>query len=197
MYELGLGFVPASFYVMAVLGGGIATATKRMLGLDLRGRSFEVAVIVATLWLVAISWGLVGAFFGEPSKCYGVFGSTRISSLQDTFVLQWLSRIVFQPGQRYYLMWDSLAMKSGTYLRKALCTPQEGEGCFEHLHKANADFVLMEEGGAKCASDVHLVCSLVLTALLAAGGTHLSKQRERQRRAERRRPNPQGHLHQD
>lgn len=186
MYDLGLGFVPVSFYVMAILGGGVATVLKKSAGLDLRGRTFEVIVILLTLWLVFVSWGLVSAFFGDSTSCRGVFGSYRFSQDSNTsYLLAALRRFVLQPAASWFQMWDNLALNSGRWLRKTLCTQQE-EGCFEHLHKANADFFFEEFDGENCASDLILVSRLFISAAFVASGSHIWKRRERQRRAARR-----------
>mmetsp|Transcript_32957 Transcript_32957/g.51093 ORF Transcript_32957/g.51093 Transcript_32957/m.51093 type:complete len:730 (-) Transcript_32957:72-2261(-) len=192
MYDLGLGLVPASFYVMAILGGGVATLLKKSAGVDLRGRAFEMTIILLTLWLALVCWGLVGAFFGEPAKCHGSFGSYDIiSEDEQPRLLGVFRKVVMKPAEKWFLMWDRLSLNSGPWLRRALCTPQE-EGCFEHLHKANADFFFQEYGGGKCASDLSLVTGLFMVAGFVAVGNHVWKRRERQRRAARR-PRP----HQD
>ena len=98
---------------------------------------------------------------------------------------------MMKPAEKWFLMWDRLSLNSGQWLRKALCTQQE-EGCFEHLHKANADFFFQEHGGGKCAADLSLVSWLFMSAGIVAVGSHVLKRRERQRRAARR-PRP----HQD
>jgi hypothetical protein len=192
MYDLGLGFVPTSFYAMAILGGGFAASVKKSIGLDLRGRAFEVFVILSTLWLVVVSWGLVGAFFGDTSRCHGVFGNYKISP-EDTpsVLIRALQRFILKPAMSWFLMWDRLALNSGRWIRKALCTEQE-EGCFEHLYKANADFFLEEYDGGRCASDLSLVSTIFMSAGVVASCSHLLKRRDRQRRAARR-PRP----HQD
>jgi hypothetical protein len=196
MYDLGLGFVPASFYVMAILGGGIATVLKKSFGLDLRGRTFELTVILSTIWLAMVSWGLVGAFFGDISRCHGVVGSYQVSEENNpSHLLTGLRKVVLKPAESWFLMWDRLALNSGHWLRKALCTEQE-EGCFEHLHKANADFFFEEHDGGKCASDLTLVSWLFISAGVAAAGNHFWKRRERQRRAARR-PAREARPHQD
>jgi hypothetical protein len=196
MYDLGLGFVPASFYVMAILGGGIATVLKKSFGLDLRGRGFELTVILSTIWLAMVSWGLVGAFFGDISRCHGVVGSYQVSEENNpSHLLTGLRKVVLKPAESWFLMWDRLALNSGHWLRKALCTEQE-EGCFEHLHKANADFFFEEHDGGKCASDLTLVSWLFISAGVAAAGNHFWKRRERQRRAARR-PAREARPHQD
>ena len=197
MYDLGLGFIPASFYVMGILGGGIATVSKKMFGIDLRGRAFELVVILMTVWLVLITWGLVLGFFGDSSKCHGAFGNTSVS-LEDspTYMLHPLRRVLLQPAQSWFLMWDKIGSNSGYWLRKAMCKSHQ-EGCFEHLPHANADFFFEEHGGEKCASDLALVSNLFLSAGVVALTQSLWKRRERQRRAMRR-PNRQGaHAHQD
>ena len=198
MYDLGLGFVPASFYIMGILGGGIATVLKKSIALDLRGRTFEMVVILLTVGLVLTSWGLVGAFFGDSSQCYGVLGSRSVpNDGSASFLLNPLRRVVLQPAKSWFLMWDRLGQNSGTYLRKALCTPQTEEGCFEHLPKANPDFFLQENGGGRCASDLMLVTWLYISAGVVALGNNFWKRRERHRRAARRPGRDDHRPHQD
>ena len=198
MYDLGLGFVPASFYIMGILGGGIATVLKKSIALDLRGRTFEMVVILLTVGLVLTSWGLVGAFFGDSSRCYGVLGSRSVpNDGSASFLLNPLRRVVLQPAKSWFLMWDRLGQNSGTYLRKALCTPQTEEGCFEHLPKANPDFFLQENGGGRCASDLMLVTWLYISAGVVALGNNFWKRRERHRRAARRPGRDDHRPHQD
>mmetsp|Transcript_40074 Transcript_40074/g.96756 ORF Transcript_40074/g.96756 Transcript_40074/m.96756 type:complete len:703 (+) Transcript_40074:159-2267(+) len=191
MYDLGLGFVPVSFYAMAILGGGFAAATKKTFGVDLRGRTFEVVVILSTLGLVLVSWGLVGAFFGEPSRCVGVLGSSDVSEDNLPLSFHALRKYLLGPAMNWFLMWDRLADNSGWWVRRALCTEQES-GCFDHLHKANADFIFEENGGGRCAADLSFVSNVFVCAGVVACGSHFLKKRDRQRRAARR-PRP----HQD
>jgi hypothetical protein len=198
MYDLGLGFVPASFYIMGILGGGIATVLKKTFGIDLRGRPFELVTILLTLWLVVVAWGLVRAFFGDTSNCHGSFGTTNISLESDpTYLLHTLRKLILQPAKSWFLMWDKLALHSGPWLRRALCTSQP-DGCFEHLPKANPDFFYEEFEGGKCASDLSLVSYLFMSAGVAALGNNFWKRRERLRRAAARRPvRDEPRLHQD
>jgi len=199
MYDLGFCTIPASFVIMAILGGGLATLLKKSMGMDLRGRTFELVVLLLTLWLVVISWGAVGGFFGDASKCYGAVGSLSVSSsnLSSHFMLNVVHKIILKPAQTYYLFWDRLASKSGSWLRKALCTTQtSSEGCFEHLSSANADFILRENDGQRCASDLLLVVWLYISAGFVLVGQNLWKRRERQRRA-RRHFREEPRLHQD
>lgn len=193
MYDLGLGFVPVSFYVVAILAGGVATAFKKGAGMDLRGRAFEMLVLFSTVWLVVVVWGLVGAFFGNTSRCHGVFGSFPVDDDENqSKLLSGIRTIILKPAASWFLMWDRLALNSGPWFRKALCMHQE-EGCFEHLHKANSGFFLEENGGEKCAADLSMVAWLFVSAGVVAVGSHVWKRRDRQRRAARRRPRP----HQD
>jgi len=193
MYDLGFGFIPLSFYVMAILGGGIATLLKKSFGLDLRGRTFEVVVILLTFSLVLVSWGLLGAFLGDPSRCYGVLGSHQLSEGDQFYhFLQRIQDFILEPAKNWFLMWDRAASNSGPWPRKILCMPRQEVGCFEHLHKANSDFLFDEEHGGRCSMDMMLVFSLLQSAALVAAGNHYWKRRERERRAARR-PRP----HQD
>lgn len=197
MYDLGLGFVPVSFYIMAILAGGMATLLKRAAGLDLRGRTLETMVVFSTTWLVVVCWGLVGAFFGDSSQCHGVLGSYSIPQGENSVrLLSGLRSIILKPAKSWFLMWDRLALNSGPWLRKAMCMEQEN-GCFEHIYKANADFFFEEHEGGKCAADLNMVSWLFIVAGVVAAGNHLWKRRERQRRAARRPMRGEARPHQD
>lgn len=71
IYDSGVTMLWTSFLVMGTLGGGIATLLKKKFGLDIRGRMLEAIVVLLTLWLANVGWGLVWAFFGE-GECRGV-----------------------------------------------------------------------------------------------------------------------------
>lgn len=202
MYDLGLCTIPVSFMVMAVLGGGLATLLKKTAGVDLRGRMFELAIVLFTLWLVIISWGMVRGFFGQPNQCFGAMGTKEVSidKLPRYSLLNFARKVILKPGQAYYLFWDRLAYASGSWIRKPLCTKRFHEHgaaikevCFEHLPHADADFFLAAKGGQRCASDLLLVLRLYISAGFALVGSTLWKRRERQRRLAARRP----HAHQD
>ena len=200
MYDLGLGFVPISFYIMAILAGGIATVFKNGAGVDLRGRALETMVIFSTTWLVVLSWGLVFAFFGDTSHCHGVLGSYSLSQDENPIILlRGLRTLVLKPAQSWFIMWDRLAWNSGPWLRRALCMPEHENsvGCFEYLHKANADFIFEGYEGGKCAADLNLVSWLFIVAGVVAVGSPFWKRRERQRRAARRPLRGEARPHQD
>mmetsp|Transcript_25126 Transcript_25126/g.73657 ORF Transcript_25126/g.73657 Transcript_25126/m.73657 type:complete len:750 (-) Transcript_25126:254-2503(-) len=75
VYDLGASCLLVSFHAMGVLGGGMATALKKGAGVDVRGRSLELAVVAMTLWLTAASWGCVWGYFGDTSRCgWGTMG---------------------------------------------------------------------------------------------------------------------------
>mmetsp|Transcript_1739 Transcript_1739/g.2873 ORF Transcript_1739/g.2873 Transcript_1739/m.2873 type:complete len:502 (-) Transcript_1739:175-1680(-) len=193
IYDLGLFFVPVSFYIMAILGGGIATSLKKSVGIDLRGRTFEIVVLLATVGLVLVSWGLVGAFFGDPSSCYGVVGGIHLEEGKASYIfLQKLRTVLLKPAQNWFLMWDHAASNSGSWFRRVLCMPSQENGCFEHSYKADADFLFDSGSEGRCASDTLLVFFLLGLTMCVAAGNHFWKRRERQRRAARR-PRP----HQD
>ena len=153
------------------IGGGFATLLKKSAGVDLRGRMFEITILLLTVWLFSVCWGLVGGFFGDTSKCRGAFGSIGIANEDEQpLLLRSLRRVVIQPSETWFLMLDRIGLNSGKWGRWMLCMEQE-DGCFEHLHKANADFYSEEHGGGKCASDLSLVSSMFLTAGAVAAGS--------------------------
>lgn len=193
MYDLGLCFFPiVSFYVLAVLGGGIASCFKSFMGVDLRGRIMEAIIVTATIWLSVVLWKLVQGFFGDAPSCWGVAGAYTLSKeeLSSTFVLRAVHKLILSPAEFVYLATDKAAQNSGSWLRAALCTSHEwtsettkgSAGCFERLPHSNADFFFDENGGASCAGDVLLVGWLYVAAGFALVGTHYLKQHERERR---------------
>lgn len=209
MYDIGVCLIPSSFVIMAILGGGVATVVKRAVGVDMRGRMMELAVVLATVWLSVISWGLVKGFFGNAAACYGNSGRYVVTSdnFSSAYLLRGMRTLVLKPAERVYLLWDRLTLKS--WFRSALCTSslssvkmavdQKHFGCFEHLPHANADFFLSEEGGERCSADLLLLTALYIAAGAVFASSVLFKHHERnQRRRQGRRPvRGPHHLHQD
>jgi hypothetical protein len=191
MYDLGVCLIPVSFVVMAILGGGLAMAMKKFTGLDLRGRLLEMVVVTCTMAVSLVSWGLVKGFFGDVSSCRGDFGEFNVpaTEVENWYMLHAIRKFILRPGQKYYGLWDSLPRKlDNGWFQAALCSENKGPGCFEYLPKANADFFLAEEGGAKCAADLMGVAWLHVLAALTFVGCFIWKQQERQRRRQGRRP---------
>ena len=190
LYELGFLSIPASFVVMGIIGGGIAVSTKKLAGVDLRGRLMELGVLICTLYFSFISWGLIKGFFGDSSACYGAIGSLDVpaSKVNRWAMLLLLRKTILQLAKVYYLFLDGLPGKLSKWLpiEKVMCTKNLQAGCFEHLPKANPDFFLLEEGGERCAADLMLIGYLYLIAGVTYVGTAVWKHHERQRR--RRRP---------
>ncbi|KAL3940508.1 MAG: hypothetical protein SGARI_000936 [Bacillariaceae sp.] len=194
VYDAGLGFIPIAFYVMAILGGGIASVFKKSVGVDLRGRSFEIAVVLGTVGLVRMLWGLLGAFLGNQDSCVGLFGTLDMEHLgRSSMVLNGLQKAILVPAERWFLMWDSIAANSGPMLCRLWCMPDQEEGCFEYSHKANADFLFDAQNEGRCSSDMMALFYLLLSTLSVALFNNIWKRRERQRRAAARRPR----VHQD
>lgn len=72
LYDLGLSFLWLSFGCMGILGGGVATALKRGMGLDIRGRTLEGVVVGLTVAFAGMLWGLIWGFFVGEDQCWGV-----------------------------------------------------------------------------------------------------------------------------
>ena len=201
MYDLGLCLIPMSFVIMGVIGGGVAMAMKKFLGMDVRGRLLELIVLACTIYLSAISWALVKGFFGDSSACMGAFGEYEVPAddADNWYMLHVIRKLILRPGKSYYGLWDSLPRKlDSTWFQAAVCADKSETGCFEHLPKANPDFFLAEEGGSKCAADLLGVAWLNILAVATFVGCAVWKQQERQRRRHGRRPiRGEVRLHQD
>jgi hypothetical protein len=184
IYDFGALLVAASFFVVGILAGGLAQFLKKCLKVDLRGRMLECAVVLVTLWLVNVTWGLVWAFFGETSQCKGVFGPVSPNSE----VLTAVHRVVLVPAQVWFSSWDRVALQTPQWISRFLC--QSAEHCFANSHSGNAGFYLENEN---CASDVLLVSSVWTSAAVVLVITSALKKHERRARARGRARRP----HQD
>ena len=198
VYDMGVAFLPVSFYVMGILAGGVATVMKKGVGLDLRGRMLEIVVVVMTLWLFQVTWGVVWAFFGDASMCMGLLGTSSSEEVQKTpMLLQILRQGLFRPAQAWVLFWDRLSLQTPPLVRKSLCRrPLEdlnnSTTCFPHV--PHVDFFQEEP---KCASDMELVGSLWVLAGAVLVATTFWKKHERRARARVRAARRGRHLHED
>ena len=67
IYDCGFELLLLSFASIIVLGCGLASGVKQVFYFDMKGRTLEALVLLSALWLAAVSWGLVWAFFLGPS----------------------------------------------------------------------------------------------------------------------------------
>ena len=172
LYDLAFSFIPPSFYIMAVLGGGLATFLKKVGGIDLRGRTLELVVVLMTSWLVYVSWGLVWGLFGQPEQCVGVVAA----SYADSLFVKTVEKFLLMPARTYFVFVDHAAMKYER-IRNVICTSRDG-GCFPHLHKASPEILLASDA---CVGDVQLVSFLWLAAGATLAFSALVKKRRRAR----------------
>lgn len=179
IYDFGISLVPVSFFVIGSLAGGIAQVMKKCFLVDMRGRMLELSVLLVTLWLVNVSWGLVWAFFGDVSQCKGVFGPAST----DSKVLTAVRHFLFVPSQVWFNTWDRLALQTPQWLSRFLC--QSTDHCFANSHLGNPDFYLESDN---CASDVMLVSELWMSAAVVLVITSALKKHERRARGRARRP---------
>lgn len=184
MYDLGLLLIPTSFIVSGALAGSLATLLKKTAGYDIRGRLLELTVLVATVWLTFMSWGLTQAFFGRPDACHGMMGTLSFTpeAEQASWLLHGTRRFVLQPAQYYYAMWDSFMGNSWSWVQSLACT-HEAPRCFEHVPSATVDFYMKNEA---CASDWVLILYLYMASAAAYLGSWLYKIRERHVRQQQR-----------
>lgn len=203
IYDLGLSFTWLSFVVSGIIGGGIATLTKRRFGIDIRGRVLEAVVVISTLWLAWICWGLVWAYFGEPGQCKGVFYgySSQDSTIEfePGFVASFVEIAALNPAKSALLSLDSVLLKTGPYLTKWICQAENVDGangdeisCLELTQRANPQFVRAENGD-RCMSDLNTIASFwVFAVFMHCLGGYL-KRTDRLRRAANAGRHPRPH----
>jgi len=186
IYDLALSLIPISFLVTAIIGGGTASMVKKGFGVDLRGRTLESVVVLLTVFLVFISWGVVWAFFGDTDQCWGAFGPMS-AGWQNGMWFKWLSLMdsfLLKPAKKWFLLCDKLALTSNRWISGSICTvddDSEVEGCFPFLKLADSDFYHDES----CASDVLSVTVIWTAAAWVSITTSLFKRRGGLRRPQR------------
>jgi hypothetical protein len=201
IYDWGLSMLTFSFIIMAILGGGCAVAVKRLLKVDIRGRGLEIGVVLSTLWLTRISWGLVWAYFGDNSMCRGYMTKLfpfKEGSMAIFYPAVMLLRILlFRPGKSLIYFVDKMLLNSRPFLRQFLCAEMntcalfsdaqscvlQNPTCFRTTKAVNPDFYRPEyAGSSKCAADMDTVLFFwFLAAIIVLAGL-FSNRRERQRR---------------
>ena len=187
---------------MGNIAGGVASTLKRSAGIDIRGRILEISVIISTLFLTAVTTGLVRGYFGESSQCWGVLTPsspwvepTTPGPFKDSFSNKAFAALL-QYAQLYYSKWDFLCARAGFVSRKFLCTPSEDGnadyatiGCSPPVRSINPLFYLEEES---CQADVGMVVGIWVAACLVLGLEHIYREYRVRRRAAvhrgRRRP---------
>lgn len=212
IYDVGLSLLFASFLVMSAIGGGMATFLKRVFGLDIRGRALEFFVVVLTIWMAIVNWGLVLGFFGDSSKCVGVMTSTSLwLSVRETKtrsdeyndlgtvspLLRMIYSYIFRPGMNAIRLLDRIIQKKVPSLARWICIRDEDDNnlietsglittkCLRMARDANPNFFLKRSGGEKCASDLNTVAYIWLFSRVVKVAVFLFlvlKRRERGRR---------------
>lgn len=165
IYDLGFSFLWLSFFVSGIIGGGIATATKRELGRDIRGRPLEAAVIALTLWLFMKCWGLILAFFGETNACAGTIGYDYIPFFNKSeynlgLFASLVYKILILPGEKAIDTANNLSVAFTTpYIQKWICTPDRRDDssiCLGLAQRVNPNF-LMDTEDRRCLADLNTI----------------------------------------
>ncbi len=205
VYDLGFGFLWLSFLISGIIGGGVATLMKRRFGHDIRGRGLEFLVVLTTLWLANIYWGVLWAYFSEPNECRGVFNydmkylfsENKSPALPEEvsnnlgIVTRVFRTFVLEPATDSLMQIDSLLLKTGPVLTRWICHSEETSDsgileespkCTRIAQKANPDFMI-GENGQNCVSDIHTVTFFMILAFLMHFMSIIWKRADRQRRA--------------
>merc|ERR1711957_73380 len=142
---------------MGVLGGGVATALKRGLGLDIRGRTLEGVVVALTIAFATMLWHLIWGFFLGEEQCWGVAeqmgfghgslaGSHSTSTSSPLHLLHWVSKerpqqeenklgliltivqnFILRPGKILIELLDKMLLKFDPSIKRWLCTNDQSE----------------------------------------------------------------------
>ncbi len=208
IYDLGLGMLFMSFILMGVIAGGIATIMKREIGMDIRGRTLELSVVIMTLWLAWVSWGLVWSFFGvyNSEQCVGFMdkmGTFRSSvglpsirifnansdTINPSREQKLVQNLLLKPTKVMFNHGDTALTKLPKFISNWICSPVEeaGDGstqsCLHLVRNMNPEFMLQEFGGEKCASDFNVMMFFwYFAGFVHALGTVWKQRRDRGRR---------------
>lgn len=187
---------------MGNIAGGVASTLKRSGGIDIRGRILEVSVIICTLFLTAVTTGLVRGYFGDSSQCFGVLASSTPfteSTTEGPFIDSFSNKAfaaLLEYAKLYYNKWDFLGARATIMSRNFLCTPTEDGntdyatiGCSPPVRSINTQFYLEEEN---CQADIGMIVGIWSAACVVLCLEHIYREYRVRRRAAvqrgRRRP---------
>ena len=177
------------FFVASNLGGSVATVMKKIFRVDLRGRFLESTVVLITLFVGYMKWGIIWGFFGRPDYCLGFFNVPFKGPYISSPLLKFFRQGMLTPIASLLQGYDSMFVRYGRV--NIMCTPtmlEESDGlkCFETPNAANPWFLEDPEGQA-CASDNHvLLCIYALSFIVMTLAFVLKKTDRRGGRGGRR-----------
>ena len=195
MYDAMVTIAPVNFVALGVIGGGAASSLKRLTGRDVRGRALEAAVVALTVLLSFVTSGLVRAYFGDASRCWGAASSGAGGSgggtdappppsgpFRNEFLDGVLVGLPLRQAHAWYGRWDRALAGMGPLATRIFCEEVGGGGgadysligCSPATRRIDHRFYLDEEHGARCSSDMALVLWVWLGAVgvVAAGGLY-------------------------
>ena len=217
IYDLGIATLWLSFCVMGVIAGGIATILKREMATDIRGRTLELSVVVMTVWMAWVGWGLIWSFFGVrgDDQCVGVMD--KMGRLQSfigipTFSLFQSASNVIYPSKQQLIVQNCLLepikaiigfadkglLKTPQFVTNWICSPNENEDvsiqtCLEITRKTNPEFMLQANRGEQCSSDFHVMTFFFFFAFFVHVLGTFWKHRRDNRGGRRQRHQPRPH----
>jgi len=180
VYWVGLAMIPYNFLVLGVIAGFLATCVKKVSKVDLRGRALELLVVLATMGLSYLTWGLSRGFTVSSSHCHGVipdlmtsiiphFGNERLVNMyiRNPFFF------LFQSNIRRMDQWfTSLSYTHRIYTKICTFPPSSPKTCFAITQTTNPYFLSEEP---KCLQDSLLFFSLVFLGHAILIGVWMNK----------------------
>mmetsp|Transcript_6301 Transcript_6301/g.13211 ORF Transcript_6301/g.13211 Transcript_6301/m.13211 type:complete len:688 (-) Transcript_6301:342-2405(-) len=164
VYAAGTCLFPACFFAVGVIGGAIASAVKKTTRVDLRGRWLELLVVMTTLAMVYLSWGVVWGFFGTPEYCVGILGVDE--QQRPLAAASW--SLVLRPLSKILLGADKMLARYGPALRICAEDAVPGEWCTAGIAKISPGFMTGGIGNG-CGGDATvLVPAWVAAAAVVA-----------------------------
>ena len=185
-----IALIPLNFCQIGILAGGIATFTKRMCKVDMRGRSLELSVVLITVIMSYLSWGQVNGFFGSNQECLGIFSNIGDSpgdqhdyhQLNNRLLLKIMSSEIFGTIHYFLNLLDKIVSSlAPSFLRGLLCSGGTGPNafCFETIQRSNPNYYMGEEN---CASDLLLLTFVYVMAFMITMSGFIFSRRDRDRR---------------
>lgn len=211
LYDLGIFSILLSFTISGIIGGGMAQCLKKINGQDIRGRSLEAAVVISTLFLAHITWGLTWAFFGKPQSCTGITTNrnpffnthTTATSSHSTHTntnngihLSTLHSMCFRPAKVLISMMDRMILSFvGPTIAPYVCNINNDDNNRDIATTAGSSTIIttclrMAKNAnpdfwmeyQNCRSDLNFLTVIYTIAFVILLSGHWIKQRERQQR---------------
>jgi len=169
LYGLGFACIPICFIIMGIIGGGLASSLKHVWKIDVRGRMLELGVVISTIRMSFICWGVIQGLFNHSHvTCSGTLFHLRHTRTSfenyEAFIVNVTKNLFLIPLHYSLKTFGGIFRRSNIFI----CSFNK-TCCFESIQPfysfgLNVNF-LYDQEDKKCFYDVLFLYHIFMLAL--------------------------------